>query len=144
MVTCKVGSSNLLSVGVSINCHQFPKLAISPKNLAPSGGQTDFGQKMLIGSTAPEPDYVTPCFGVSSVMVFEGDISEHNVPLAMLLLGPEDTNFARSGVSELLGSRDILCRWPDAAAPVIHSLNLERIAVELRSALREVVTICNY
>ena len=136
LVTCKVRSSNLLSVGGSINCHQFPKLAISPKNFAPGGGQTDCGQRMLIGSSVSEHDNLAPCFGLSSVIVCDGDISEHNVPVGMMLLGPEDTTFARSDISELLGSRDILRRWPDAAAPVIQSLNLERIVVELRSALR--------
>ena len=137
LVTCKVGSSNLLSVGGSINCHQFPNLAVSPKNFAPSGGQTDCGQKMLIGSTVSEPDKLTPCFGVSSIIVCDGDLSEHNVAVAMMLLGPEDTTFARSDINELLGSRDILRRWPKAAAPVIQSLDLQRTVVELRSALRE-------
>ena len=132
LVTCKVRSSNLLSVGGSINYRPFPNLAISPKNFEPS---SDCGQIMLIGSTVYEPDNATPppCFGVSSIFVYDGDISQNNLPSAMMLLGPEETTFARSEV----GGRDILRRWPDAAAPMIKSLNMEGAIVELRSALRE-------
>ena len=59
----------------------------------------------------------------------------------MLLLGPEETTFARSEVGGLLGGRYILRKWPDAAAPMIKSLNMERAIVDLRSALREGVSI---
>lgn len=140
MVTCKVRSSNLMSVGGSINCRPFPNLAISPKNFEPSN---DCGQNMLIGSTVYEPDSATPppCFGVSSIVVCDGDLSQNNLPAAMLLLGPEETTFARSEVGGLLGGRDILRKWPDAAAPMIKSLNMERAIVDLRSALREGVSI---
>ena len=98
---------------------------------------------MLIGSTVYEPDSATPppCFGVSSIVVCDGDLSQNNLPAAMLLLGPEETTFARSEVGGLLGGRDILRKWPDAAAPMIKSLNMERAIVDLRSALREGVSI---
>ena len=144
LVTCEVRSNNLLSVGCTINCHQFPKLALSPKNFTPSGSQADSGQTMLIGSTVSEPDNLTPCLGLSSVIVFDGDLCQHNVHIAMLLLGPEDTTFSRRHINELHGSRDILTKWPDAAGPAYQSLNLERIVMELRSALREAFSSQNW
>ena len=41
------------------------------------------------------PCSAAPSIGLSSVLVFDGDVSERNLPLAMMLLGPEDTTFVR-------------------------------------------------
>ena len=99
LLTCQVRSPNLLSVGGCVNLHRFPNLAISPKNFAPasSGQQADCsGQRMLVGSAVATSDAsAAPSIGLSSVLVFDGDVSERNLPLAMMLLGPEDTTFVR-------------------------------------------------
>jgi hypothetical protein len=111
----RVRSSNLLEVGGSVNGNFLQRLVLSPSNYSPSSCD---GQKLLVGCAATEdPNEATDsAVDVSSIVVFNGCDAATRLAFTLLLLGPEETVFARRDLEE--DRSDVFCRkavfsvWP--------------------------------